>query len=55
MNGKIARKIRKEVLGEDLSPRFREYFRSSSSKSICSTIQADGARQSYQRAKKQYA
>jgi len=50
MNGKVAKKIRKIVYGEDFSPKFRKYFRDTKSGNIIS----DEKRKLYQLTKKLY-
>jgi hypothetical protein len=50
MRGAVARRIRKEVYGGQLSPKVRQYYRHN----ITGTIIADQSRQVYQQRKKQY-
>lgn len=63
MNGKRAKAIRQEVYGDDYSPKFREYkggnrrrvsFLKFFGTNQIGTVTADGRRQTYQKAKKNW-
>jgi hypothetical protein len=55
MNGKLAKKIRKIVYGENLSPRHREYIDSANPHKPWTEVRtADIMRRNYQNAKKFY-
>lgn len=63
MNGKQAKRIRREVYGDEFSPKFRRYVGENRRKvpfgigfaiNQAGTIGADRRRQAYQKAKKEY-
>ena len=63
MNGRQAKRIRRQVYGDDFSPKFREYKKITADKGVDGLlifgvtpgqIVADPRRQAYQKAKRRY-
>ena len=51
MRGKVARMLRKEIYGEEYSPRYRKYFRK---QEHTRSFIADDRRRAYQKLKKDF-